>query len=79
MYWLITGYIIISFLIGLFDLDQMIQQEKDISMYPHGDIGYYVFPKKITGIHNWVFLPSWIVILCWRGICWITNRIIDHV
>ena len=65
-------YLIISVCIGIHDLYLLWVQEQELMQYPVGDIGYYVFPKKITGVHNWIFLPSWLVIKVWiliaRGI-----------
>jgi hypothetical protein len=70
----IAAYLVVSFIVGVIDLIRMAHQEDELASYPVGDIGYYVFPTKITGVHNWIFLPSWLVIKGWIGICRIANR-----
>ena len=67
MIYVIAAYLVVSFIVGVIDLIRMAHQEDE-------DIGYYVFPTKITGVHNWIFLPSWLVIKGWIGICRIANR-----
>ena len=58
-------YLFMSILVGIIDLFRISAQVRELSQYPAGDVGYYVFPKKILGMHNWVFLPSWLVINGW--------------
>ena len=62
---LITSYIIVSAGVGAIDLCREAAQEEYLSCFPKGDIGHNVFPKKIYGIHNWIFIPSWVVIRTW--------------
>ena len=66
-------YIIISMFIGILDLASMYAQTRELNSTPVGDIGEYVEPKHITGIHNIVFLPSIIVILCGVGLSKLTD------
>lgn len=74
MIYVIAAYLVVSVIIGIIDLIRMVHQEDELASYPVGDIGYYVFPTEITGVHNWIFLPSWLVIKGWIGICRIANR-----
>ena len=55
-------YSIAGVVIGLIDVARVTSQEEYLSQFPIGDIGEYVFPKKILGVHNFVFCTSWIVI-----------------
>lgn len=74
---LVVAYLAVSALVGIIDLVRMARQENELASYPIGDIGYYVFPQKITGLHNWIFLPSWLIIKGWIGICRIANRLYE--
>lgn len=56
-------YIVISLFIGLCDLSSAQSQESFLNNTPRGDIGYYVIPKKIYGVHNWIFIPSWLPLI----------------
>lgn len=58
---LILGYIIVSILVGIIDVVRAVRQEGDLDSFPIGDMEYVV-PNRIYGIHNWIFLPSWIII-----------------
>lgn len=66
-------YVIISVFIGILDLASMYAQTQELNSTPAGDIGEYIEPKHITGIHNIVFLPSIIVILCGVGLSKLTD------
>ena len=58
----ITAYCIISLIVGCVDLVAIRAQENYLATTPAGDIGYYIKPKKIIGIHNILLLPSLLVI-----------------
>lgn len=70
---IIIIYIIISMFIGILDLASMYAQTQELNSTPIGDLGEYVEPKHITGIHNIIFLPSIIVILCGIGLSKLTD------
>ena len=55
-------YCLVSLFIGLLDLLCLIRQDQHFRDVPQGDIGEYEFKSQILGIHNWIFLPSWLVI-----------------
>ena len=65
---IITLYVVVSILVGVCDLNRMYIQKCDLDHTPTGDIGYYVVPEHITGIHNIIFLPSILIILACLGI-----------
>lgn len=73
---IIVIYIIVSIIIGLWDFSELRAQEDYIAQIPIGDLNYYN-PYSIIGIHNFIFLPSLILIGGWMIICMITNKIID--
>ncbi len=67
-------YVVISFFVGIVDVLEVTNQEEELSNFPIGDIGVYVFPRKILGIHNLIFFPSFLVL----GIVALVNTIIDN-
>ena len=69
-------YLMLSAFVGLVDLTLLRHQEEELASFPAGDIGEYVFPKKILGIHNVIFFPSYIIIYGWMLICRIINSIL---
>ena len=68
-------YGLISVVIGIIDLHFAGAQERYLAEFPRGDIGTYVKPRKVFGIHNWVFFPSWIVITLWILFVRVINRV----
>lgn len=70
---IVTLYVVISVIIGISDLSKMFIQERELDYTPVGDIGYYIIPEHVTGVHNVIFLPSIIVILCCTGIFKLLN------
>ena len=73
---MIIIYIIVSILVGITDLVRLADQENYLADVPYGDLEFYD-PKPITGIHNWVLFPSWIVIKGWMLFARLVNKIID--
>ena len=73
---LAVGYLLVSFIIGIEDLIQLKHQEDYFDNIPIGDLEFHR-PKKILGLHNWIFFPSWLVIGGWILIVGIINAIID--
>lgn len=71
--WLVVAYVAISVFIGIVDLARASTQEQYLMSFPRGDIGTYVTRRPIFGIHNWVFLPSWGVIILWLTIVRVIN------
>jgi hypothetical protein len=59
-------YLVISISIGIIDVVLVKSQYNYLSTVPNGDIGYYVVPKKIIGIHNVILFPSLFVIGIFR-------------
>ena len=72
----IFTYLIISFFVGIIDIKRLQAQEDYLMSIPIGDLKFHE-PKPITGIHNWVFLPSWIVIKGWISFVRFVNSKID--
>lgn len=70
----IVAYCIISLIIGCVDLVAICAQENYLVTVPAGDIGYYIKPKKIIGIHNILLLPSLLII----GIAVLICKIMDN-
>jgi len=66
-------YVIISIIIGIRDLYRLNSQENYLDSVPIGDIGDYVVPKRILGIHNFVFLPSLPIIVAVLAVCKLIN------
>ena len=58
----IAAYCIISLIVGCIDLVAIREQENYLNTMPADDIGYYIKPKNIIGIHNILLLPSLLVI-----------------
>ena len=71
---MLKAYVILSLIIGIIDVISATVQDNELASYPIGDIGEYVEPKQILGIHNFIFLPSWIVL----GVVILINRIINR-
>ena len=71
---LLIVYVIISILIGVLDVVSIYARDTDLNHTPTGDIGYYVIPKHITGVHNVIFLPSIVIILSCIGIAKFLDR-----
>ena len=67
----IIGYVVGSLVWGYVDALELRSQDYDLMNVPSGDIGEFVFPKRILGIHNILFFPSLIPI----GICWVVNQL----
>lgn len=63
-------YVMLSVFIGILDLASMYAQTQELNNTPIGD---YVEPKRIIGIHNIIFLPSIIVVLCGIGLSKLTD------
>ena len=61
-------YLVVSLIVGLLDLSAMYYQNIYLSSFPTGDIGSYIKPKHITGLHNILFLPSLLIVLVGIGI-----------
>ena len=59
---ILMAYIILSVIIGIIDTVKIYNQNCYLDSFPIGDIGEYVEARPIIGIHNFIFLPSWIVI-----------------
>lgn len=59
---MIMTYAILSVIIGIIDVVKIYNQNEDFSTVPYGDIGEYIEPKPIIGIHNIIFLPSLAVV-----------------
>ena len=68
--------LIISIFVGIIDIKRLQAQEDYFMSIPIGDLEFHE-PKPITGIHNWVFLPSWIVIKGWISFVRFVNNRID--
>lgn len=66
-------YCVVSLIVGIADVTLVNAQDTYLSTIPTGDIGYYIKPKKIIGIHNVILLPSLIVI----GTCWLIHKLGD--
>ena len=64
-------YVILPLIIGIIDVCRATVQDNKLASYP---IGEYVEPKPILGIHNFIFLPSWIVL----GVVILINRSINR-
>ena len=71
----IVAYCIISLIVGFADLVAIREQENYLNTMPAGDIGYYIKPKNIIGIHNILLLPSLLAIGSTVLIC----KIIDII
>ena len=71
---MLVAYVILSLIIGIIDVIRATAQDNELASYPIGDIGYYVEPKPILGVHNFIFLPSWLVI----GLVVLWNRIFNR-
>ena len=69
-------YLIISVVVGIVDIKRLQAQEDYFASIPYGDLESYE-PKPITGVHNWVVFPSWIVIIAWKAIVRFVNNKID--
>lgn len=61
-------YLVVSICVGLKDVSRISKQEKYLDTYPQGDIGYYIEPKEIIGLHNKIFFPSYLVFAVVRWI-----------
>lgn len=70
---MLVAYVILSVIIGIIDVVRIVEQESYFDTVPMGDIDYYIEPKPILGIHNFVFLPSWLII----GAAVLISRIIN--
>ena len=68
-------YVIISVIIGIRDLYRLKSQQNYLASVPIGDIGDYVVPKRIFGIHNFMFLPSLTIIVAVFAVRKLTNRV----
>ena len=71
---MLKAYVILSLIIGIIDVIRATAQDNELASYPIGDIGEYIVPKPILGVHNFIFLPSWLVI----GIVVLWNRIFNR-
>ena len=71
---MLVAYVIMSLIIGIIDVRRIVLQDQYFDNVPIGDIGYYIEPKPILGIHNFIFLPSWLVI----GAAVLISRIINQ-
>ena len=71
---MLVAYVILSLIIGIIDVCRATAQENELASYPIGDIGEYIVPKPILGVHNFIFLPSWLVI----GLVVLWNRIFNR-
>lgn len=71
---MLKSYVILSLIIGIIDVCRATAQENELASYLVGDIGEYIVPKPIWGVHNFIFLPNWLVmsfVVLW-------NRISNH-
>ena len=57
----ISAYVIVSIIVGIVDLAKLVEQDEYFQTIPYGDLEFHE-RKPILGIHNWVFIPSWLVI-----------------
>ena len=71
---MLKAYVILSLIIGIIDVCRATAQENELASYHIGDIGEYIEPKPILGVHNFIFLPSWLVI----GLVVLWNRIFNR-
>lgn len=55
------GYVVVGIIWGLIDLDSLYCQDEYFSTIPYGDLEFFE-KKKILGVHNWIFITSWLVI-----------------
>jgi hypothetical protein len=67
-------YIICSIVVAILDLYKMYKQENFLQETPIGDLEEYVEPKKIVGVHNFVFLPSLLIIMSYLLVVHIINE-----
>ena len=72
---IIIIYLMISVVVAIIDLRRMYKQEEYLNSFPIGDIDYYVQPKTIVGIHNWLFFPSWLIIAVVLAVISLINRV----
>ena len=59
---LIFYYLLISGVVAVYDVIRLKNQDEELNSFPQGDIGYYIEPKRILGIHNVIFFPSLLII-----------------
>ena len=70
-------FLVISIVIGIVDIIRMKEQEDYISKFPIGDIGYYVEPKRIMGLHNIIFFPSILIIILFKIVVRVINGLLE--
>lgn len=63
---IIICYVIFSLIVGFVDVIREIKHEKYLSNSPISDIRFFTVPEYIYGLHNYLFLPSWVVVIIWR-------------
>ena len=59
---IICIYVVISLVVGIVDVLKLTSQEEELSTFPRGDLGVNIVPKKILGIHNLIFFPSFLIL-----------------
>ena len=72
---IIICYVVFSLMVGFIDIIRELIHEKQLSHTPISDIRFFVVPKHIYGFHNYVFLPSWVVVMIWRFIAKLFRRL----
>ena len=68
MFIILVSYLLASVVIGILDAVRIHDQSSYLSSFPVGDIGYYVKPECIIGVHNLLFLPSMLIIGLFVGV-----------
>ena len=71
---MIMAYVILPVIIGIIDIVKIYDQNEYFSAVHYGDIGEYIEPKPILGIHNFIFLPSWAVV----GIAVLVSNVVNR-
>ena len=55
-------YFVVGLIVGIVDVVRLYNQDQYLNTVPRGDLYYYVFPRKITGKHNYIFITSQLVL-----------------
>ena len=72
---IICIYVVISLGVGIVDVLKLKSQEEELSTFPRGDVGVNIVPKKILGIHNLIFFPSFLIL----GTVYLVNLTINKL
>lgn len=68
-------YLLSSVVVATMDLARLKKREEFFLENPIGDNDYYLKPKKVLGIHNVIFFPSWLIIVAVLAIIKLINRV----